>query len=366
MSLSPPSITATVATLGGPSFNLTKLITQTTDALLFDHPTVPLQHRAAQIYLALAVAFERVGLMRVADAPRLVMGTPAGPFAVSRLVCLTRPGSPSRPVPPYKGNEGRTRGRRWYLPNKPNGSQKKMRSLTSQTIACQLCLPSLQASSTDADVYNMCKVDASTTHAGGESAVPGLDATAPNFGGPAAIPAPLGSRPALAGPAGPPDLAAEPAAAVSSPQRQQPKQERTRSAKLLLQMLHERRLNPANSVPARNTLELKRSLKLELKQSDSADAGTAIVGGAAGGAVAGQGPHAQVCGTRGSGGGDFGDLSRPPGPGQNTDPVQRLARSIQQIDHLDMQFTSLSVATNWAYYEVGVAYAAFGQVSARA
>ncbi len=39
MSLSPPSITATVATLGGPSFNLTKLITQTTDALVFDHPT---------------------------------------------------------------------------------------------------------------------------------------------------------------------------------------------------------------------------------------------------------------------------------------------------------------------------------------
>ncbi len=366
MSLSPPSITATVATIDAPSFNLTKLITQTTDALLFDHPTVPLQHRAAQIYLALAVAFKRVGLMHVADAPRLVVGTPAGPFAVSRLVCLTRPGSPSRPAPPYKVNKGRKRGRRWYLPNQPNGSQKKMRSLTSQTIACQLCLPSLQASSNDADVYNMCEVDAGTTGAGGESAVPGFGSAAPDSGGPAAIPAPSGSRPALVGPAGPPGSAAEPAAAVNSPQRQQPKQERTRSAELLLQMLHERRLELANLVPARSPLELKLSLKLELKQSDSADVGTGVVGGAAGAAVAGQGPHAQVSGPRGSGGADFGDLSRPPGPGQNTDPVQRLAWSIQQIDHLDVQFTSLSIATNWAYYKVGMAYAAFGQVSARA
>ncbi len=166
------------------------------------------------------------------------------------------------------------------MPVKANYPHTKMRSLTSRTIVCQLCLPSLQASSTDADVYNMCEVDAGTTDASGESAVPGLGSAAPDSGGPGTIPAPPGSRPALvgpagpAGPAGPPDLAAEPAAAVNSPQRQQPKQERTRSAELLLQMLHERRLNPANSVPARNPLELKRSLKLELKQSDSAEAGT--------------------------------------------------------------------------------------------
>ena len=118
-------------------------------------------------------------------------------------------------------------------------------------------------------------------------------------------------------------------------------------------MLHERRLDPANSVPASNPLELK------LKQSDSA--GTSI---ARGSAVAGQSPRGEVCGTRGSGGADIGELSRPSGPGQASS-IARLARSIQQIDHLDAEHTSLSVATNWAYYEVGVAYAAFGQVSAR-
>jgi hypothetical protein len=195
----------------------------------------------------------------------------------------------------------------------------------------------------------MDEADASATGADGESGVPGLG---PGPG--PVLPVPVSGV-----------NAASSTPAARSPQRPQPKQERTKSAELLLQMLHERRLDPANSVPARNSLELKRSLKLEPNQSDSGDTGTGIAGGAAGRAVAGQGPHAKVGDTRGSGGANVGDLSEPPGPGQKTDPVQRLARSIQQIDHLDVQFTSLSAATNWAYYEVGMAYAAFGQVRAR-
>lgn len=91
-------VIASVADLHTPSFDLTKLITQTTDALLFDHPTAPLQQRAAQIYLALAVAFEQVGLMRVSDAPPLVVETSTGTFTVSPTLPIWSRRSPRRGV----------------------------------------------------------------------------------------------------------------------------------------------------------------------------------------------------------------------------------------------------------------------------
>jgi hypothetical protein len=61
------------------------------------------------------------------------------------------------------------------LLKKTSWSQKRTQLLTSNiTTACQLCLPSLQASSTDVDVYTMDEADAGATGADGKSAVPGL------------------------------------------------------------------------------------------------------------------------------------------------------------------------------------------------
>lgn len=48
---------------------------------------------------------------------------------------------------------------------------------------------------------------------------------------------------------------------------------------------------------------------------------------------------------------------------QQTSTFARLAQSIQRIDRLDVEHMSLSAATNWAYFDIGKAYAAFGKVS---
>lgn len=71
-----------VEDLKSPSFKLTILISHTTGALHFEDPTLPLEQRAAQICLALMVAFEQVGLMRIAAAPQIVIHTRHGSFSV--------------------------------------------------------------------------------------------------------------------------------------------------------------------------------------------------------------------------------------------------------------------------------------------